>query len=168
MKQEEHNKKFRFREFVNSVRRFAKGENDYHLDSMICDVVLGRYGSSYYPDELNEDIKEIAMVILETNSVASLRDRAERVELSGYDPLIRKLEELEENRDYRAQKIKEFLQRHRYVRRVVPISERLEISDERLEELAKRIKPVVRYGGKFYYIKKVDLRKNAFSWSQKI
>jgi hypothetical protein len=49
------------------------------------------------------------------------------------------------------------------------------ISDERLTELAKRIKPVVRFAegeeglfvhskGSLYYIKDVDLRKTAFTW----
>ena len=42
------------------------------------------------------------------------------------------------------------------------------ISDERLEELVKRIKPVVKHRGKVLcYIKACDPRTIAFSWSPK-
>lgn len=43
-----------------------------------------------------------------------------------------------------------------------------EISDAKLEELYKRIKPVVGRKGKLYYIKDEDLRKVAFTWEPKL
>jgi hypothetical protein len=44
-----------------------------------------------------------------------------------------------------------------------------EISDEKLEKLAKRIKPIVRNkNGVPYHIKKVDLRDIAYTWSPKL
>ncbi len=62
------------------------------------------------------------------------------------------------------------------------IEQKLEISDERLQELYQKIKPVVRfakvsYGGQskcerhpegdLYFIEDVDLRKTAFTWDPK-
>lgn len=43
-----------------------------------------------------------------------------------------------------------------------------EISDAKLEELYKRIKPVVKRKGKLYYIKDEDPRKVAFTWDPKL
>jgi hypothetical protein len=44
-----------------------------------------------------------------------------------------------------------------------------EISDERLAELSERIKPLVRNGdGELCYIRPVDLRGTAYTWSPKI
>ncbi len=42
-----------------------------------------------------------------------------------------------------------------------------EISDERLAELVERIKPVVRFGKKPFYIEPVDPKKVAYMWSPK-
>ena len=41
------------------------------------------------------------------------------------------------------------------------------ISDEKLNELASRIKPFVRFEGVAYYIEPVDLRRTAFTWDPK-
>ena len=46
--------------------------------------------------------------------------------------------------------------------------EQHEISDERLEELSKRIKPIVLQHGIPHYIKLCDLRKQAFTWDPKV
>ncbi len=171
MKQEERNKKYEFRKFVDTVRRFAKGENPNSLNE-IFSITFRHYDDLgiIYPEELIEDIKKITQVMSDTDCLKWLSYLTKKGELS--EDISRlsnpRLRELEENRDYREQKIKEFLQRYRYIRRIVPISERLEISDERLEELSKRIKPVVRLDGKLYYIREVNLRETAFTWSPKL
>jgi len=43
-----------------------------------------------------------------------------------------------------------------------------QISDMKLEDLYKRIKPVVRHEGNLHYIKDVDLRRVAFTWDPKL
>jgi len=42
-----------------------------------------------------------------------------------------------------------------------------DITDERLNELARRIKPIVKFKKQLYYIRKCNLRTTAFQWAPK-
>lgn len=164
MNKKERRKRNNFRNLVEKVRKFSReGETrDPDLKYFLYLINIGKETpSDHHPIELETDIRQISEILSE-------EDRLEFERMycgTDNNPRIR---ELEEGSDYRRQKIREFLQKHRHVRRIVPISERLEISDERLEELARRIKPVVRCDGDLYYILDVDLRNVAFTWDPKL
>lgn len=168
MNKKERGKRDNFRCFVEKVRRFARRGEDigFDLNYTLYRIHIGDENfSDHYPDESRRDIMDISEIL---NREERLRFEKRFIEMGIFNVENSNIRRLEEGRDYREQKLREFLQRHRYVRRIVPISERLEISDERLEELAKRIKPVVRCDGELYYIKDVDLRDVAFTWSPKL
>ena|SRR3989344_9104698 len=168
MNKKERGKRDNFRCLVEKVRKFARRGEDigFDLDYTLYKIHLGDEDfSDHYPDELRGDVIGISEILSGEEMLRFEKRLIEEGILSADNSHIRRLEE---GSDYREQKIREFLQRHRYVRRIVPISERLEISDERLEELAKRIKPVVRCDGELYYIKDVDYRNIAFTWSSKL
>src|SRR3989344_7243752 len=74
------------------------------------------------------------------------------------------LKNLEEKKEERIKGIKKFLDKYRYIRKEKPLSEILKISDEKLNELYAKIKPVINQEGKLYYIKDVNLRNTAYTW----
>ena len=82
---------------------------------------------------------------------------------------IKQNQKLTEDRYKNAKvEISKFLKKYRGVKRIIPINERLKISDEQLEKLVQHIKPVVQHNGKLFYIKDVHPKKVAFTWSPKI
>ena len=87
-------------------------------------------------------------------------------ELEGMEQQTKKFDD---QREHMEAAIDAFLRKYRGVKRVIPVSERLEISDERLEELLQRIKPVVRHhDGELWYIKNVHPRRHSFTWDPKV
>lgn len=158
-KQEDYCKRQQFRRFIMDLRRLVNGNTDSHLDMRITQWGMG-YGDAHFLNNkfhipFPEDYAGEAEKILHIahDHVSFLSDGDKRL-------LITDL-----NEDERTDAIKEYLTKHRYVKPVRTIADRLNISDEKLEGLLQRIHPVHHFAdGKLWYIKPCHPRNVAFTW----